>query len=137
MKVPRWVSRMLLKTAVRMKHWEHSNNQPKPSETQKVALSICRKLIKDDTSVLLIAPKSNKKYIENERLDIFIVIDGDEISIINHVYNYVIKLSYRDNIRINHFFDHETEQRRNEYEQVIKSRIEYSLHTILDKLESA
>ena len=137
MKIPRWVSRMLLKTAVRMKHWEHSNNEPKPSETQKVALSICRKLIKDDTSVLLIAPKSNKKYIENERLDIFIVIDGDEISIINHVYNYVIKLSYRDNIRINHFFDHETEQRRNEYEQVIKSRIEYSLHTILDKLESA
>jgi hypothetical protein len=136
MKLPRWVSRLLLKTAVKMKHWEHSTNQPKPSETQKVALSICRKLIKDETSVLLIAPKSNKKYIENERLDIFIVIDGDEISIINHVYNYIIKLSYRDNIRINHFFDHETEVRRNEYEQVIKNRIEYSLHTILDKLES-
>ena len=95
MKVPRWVSRVLLRTAIRMKHWEQSNNSPKPSETQKVALSICRKLIKDDTSVLLIAPKSNKKYIENERLDIFIVIDGDEISIINHVYNYVIKLSYK------------------------------------------
>jgi hypothetical protein len=134
MKVPRWISRALLKTAVKIKHWEHSTNQPKPSETQKVALSICRKLIKDETSVLLIAPKSNKKYIENEKFDIFIVIDGDEISIINHVYNYIIKLSYRDNIRINHFFDHETEVRRNEYEQVIKNRIEYSLHTILDKI---
>ena len=136
MKVPRWGSRILLKSAVKLKHWEHSNNQPKPSETQKVALSICRKLIKDETSVLLIAPKSNKKYIENERLDIFIVIDGDEISIINHVYNYIIKLSYRDNIRINHFFDYETEVRRNEYEQVIKNRIEYSLHTILDKIDN-
>jgi len=134
MKAPRWFSRVLLKTAVKIKHWEHSTNQPKPSETQKVALSICRKLIKDETSVLLIAPKSNKKYIENEKFDIFIVIDGDEISIINHVYNYIIKLSYRDNIRINHFFDHETEVRRNEYEQVIKNRIEYSLHTILDKI---
>ena len=136
MKVPRWISRVLLKTAVKLKHWEHSTNQPILSETQKVALSICRKLIKDETSVLLIAPKSNKKYIENERLDIFIVIDGDEVSIINHVYNYIIKLSYRDNIRINHFFDHETEIRRNEYEQVIKNRIEYSLHTILDKIEN-
>jgi hypothetical protein len=134
MKVPRWISRVFLKTAIKMEHWEQKNNQNHPTETQKVALSICRKLIKDETSVLLIAPKSNKKYIENERLDIFIVIDGDEISIINHVYNYIIKLSFRDNMRINHFFDHETEIRRNDYEQTIKNRIEYSLHTILDKI---
>jgi hypothetical protein len=136
MKVPRWASRVLLKTSIKLKNWEQTSSQNHPTETQKVALSICRKLIKDETSVLLIAPKSNKKYIENERLDIFIVIDGDEISIINHVYNYIIKLSFRDNMRINHFFDHETEIRRNDYEQTIKNRIEYSLHTILDKLES-
>jgi hypothetical protein len=74
MKVPRWISRVFLKTAIKMEHWEQKNNQNHPTETQKVALSICRKLIKDETSVLLIAPKSNKKYIENERLDIFIVI---------------------------------------------------------------
>lgn len=134
MKLPRWVSRVLLKTTLKIGHWEQTNNQTKPSETQKIALRICRKLIKDETSVLLIAPKSNKKYIENERLDIFIVIDGDEISIINHVYNYIIKISYRDNIRINHFFDYETERRRNDYEQTIKNRIEYSLHSILNKL---
>ena len=102
---------------------------------QKVCLSICRKLIKNPESSFLIAPISGKKYIKNDKMGIFIVMLDQHINITNHTYNYSVFISPRDWQRIIYFFDHETELRKNKYEEQIKSQITHSLDRMLDDLK--
>jgi hypothetical protein len=102
---------------------------------QKMCLSICRKLIKNHESSFLIAPISGKKYIKNEKLGIFIVMIDQHINITNHTYNYSVFISPRDWQRIVYFFEHETETRKNQYEDEIKSQITHSLDRMLEDLK--
>ena len=96
---------------------------------------ICRKLIHSQNSDLLIAPISRKKYIKNEKLGIFIVMVDQHINITNHTYNYSVFISPRDWQRIVYFFEHETETRKNQYEDEIKSQITHSLDRMLEDLK--
>lgn len=102
-------------------------------EYQKVCLSICRKLITKPDSKFLIAPISGKKYIKNERLGLFVIMHEQHINVTNHTYNYSVFVCNRDWERITFLFDTETERRRLEYENEIKSQITHSLKNILDR----
>jgi len=104
---------------------------------QKVCLSICRKLITHQDSVFLIAPISGKKYIKNDKLDIFIIMNERHINVTNHIYNYSVFVSERDWQRITYLFNLTTEKRKQEYEDTIKSQITHSLHSILDKINNS
>lgn len=106
-------------------------------EYQKVCLSICRKLITHEDSVFLIAPISGKKYIKNDKLDLFVVMNERHINVTNHTYNYSVFISERDYQRITYLFDQNTEKRKQEYEKKIKSQITHSLHSILDKINNS
>jgi hypothetical protein len=59
-------------------------------ENEKTSASICRKLINHQDSKFLIAPLSQKRYIKNETLQMFVVLQDDRINITNHIYNYDI-----------------------------------------------
>jgi hypothetical protein len=104
---------------------------------QKVCLSICRKLITHQDSVFLIAPISGKKYIKNDKLDIFIIMNERHINVTNHIYNYSVFVSERDWQRITYLFNLTTAKRKQEYEDTIKSQITHSLHSILDKINNS
>jgi hypothetical protein len=110
------------------------------SELSKVNTSqcsfICRKLIHDKNSELLIAPISNKMYIKNHELGIFITKDGNEVTITNHTYSYFIKLSPNQSDKLNTFFLREMEIRAKEMEKELEGQIKHSLDKIFTTINS-
>ncbi len=85
---------------------------------EKTCFMICLKVIKHPSTKFMIAPMSNKRYMENKELDIFVTMDYKRVDLTNHVYHYSVKLSNRDWERITQIFDMETEKRRLNYEDV-------------------
>jgi len=103
----------------------------KLTENDKICKAICYKLIKHSSSKFLIAPRSGKRYIKNDVLNIFLILDDRKITITNHVYHYDVTLPERDFERISRMYDDTTELIRETYESDMMSQIVYSLSTIL------
>ena len=97
---------------------------------EKTAFKICVKLISDKDSDFMIAPMSQKRYIINEKLNLFVLLDWGRVEITNHVFHYDVKLSTRDNERITYLYDMETEKRRNKTEVMVKSNIKNTLDKV-------
>ena len=110
------------------------------SELSKVNTSqctfICRKLIHDKNSELLIAPISEKMYIKNQELGIFITKDGHEVTITNHTYSYFIKLRANQSEKLNNFFFKEMEIRAKIMERELEGQIKHSLDKIFTTIIS-
>ena len=103
-------------------------------EYRRTCLAICRNLIKRPDTQLLVTTISGKRYIRNEQLGMFVVLQERHINIVNHVYNYSVFLSLREWERLMYVYDHENERRRLDYEEKMKSQIDHSLHKILETL---
>ena len=105
------------------------------SEYEKDCIAICKKLIHKEDTVLLLTPISNKRYIRNEELQIFVILEGHNVKVINHVYSYMVFLDQKpwDNIILT--FDTEVEKRREEFEKEITSNIKHSLQNILQNIQ--
>lgn len=134
-----WVKRFFKRTYVQWQiksryKWLQDNR--KMSEAESVCLSICRSMISHPDSKFLIAPLSMKRYIKNELLGVFVILDDRTVSITNHVYHYDVKISQRDWDRICSMYDGKTEKIRNEYEDEIMAQIQHSLRNIKDKIEN-
>ena len=106
----------------------------KKSEYERDCISICRKLISKENTVLLLTPISNKRYIRNEELQIFVILEGSSVKVINHVYSYMVFLDEKPWNNIVHIFDTEVEKRRDEFETEITSNIKHSLQNILQNI---
>ena len=134
----KWLRRKVKKLKLRVYLWERSTNWLKTPEDlvgyEKTCTAICRKLITHKNSKYTIAPLSEKRYIINKDLDIFVVIVDNRVEITNHVYHYIIKLSEKDITKLKKQFDNKVEQIRLDYESEIKSQINNTLSTILDKV---
>jgi hypothetical protein len=59
--------------------------EEQPTSYEKTCFQICLKAIKHTDSKFMIAPKSEKRYIENKPMDLFITID--EVGLINYNMN--------------------------------------------------
>jgi len=101
---------------------------------EKTAFKICVKLISDKDSDFMIAPMSQKRFIINEKLNLFIIIDYGRVEITNHVFHYDVRLSNRDYERITYLYDTETEKRRMKTEITIKSNIKNTLEKVYDAI---
>ena len=101
---------------------------------EKTAFKICLKLISDKDSDFMIAPMSQKRFIINEKLNLFIIIDYGRVEITNHVFHYDVRLSNRDYERITYLYDTETEKRRSNTEMTIKSNIKNTLEKVYDAI---
>jgi hypothetical protein len=101
---------------------------------EKTAFKICVKLISDKNSDFMIAPMSQKRFIINEKLNLFIIIDYGRVEITNHVFHYDVRLSNRDYERITYLYDTETEKRRIKTEMTIKSNIKSTLEKVYDAI---
>ena len=101
---------------------------------EKTAFKICVKLISDKDSDFMIAPMSQKRFIINEKLNLFILIDYGRVEITNHVFHYDVRLSKRDYERITYLYDTETEKRRMNTEVTIKSNIKNTLEKVYEAI---
>jgi hypothetical protein len=104
------------------------------SEYERDCISICKKLIGKEETVLLLTPISNKRYIRNEEHQIFVILEGNNVKVINHVYSYTVFLEKNCWESLVSMFDNEVEKRREIFEKEITSNIKHSLQNILHSI---
>lgn len=98
-------------------------------------IGICRKMLDQKDTVLLIAPISSKRYMKNERYGIYVIFHGRTVEVINHVYNYTVPLDDKTWDLMIEDFNYELEERRKEFEGEISRNIKHSLKTILKSMD--
>lgn len=128
----RLYKRIKVKMASRIRGTMPTNEEIEPYE--KTAFKICVKVISHPSSDFMIAPLSNKRFIINQELNLFIIIDFGRVEITNHVFHYDVKLSRRDFERITYLYDNETEKRRTDVEVEVKGNIQNSLTKVYAKI---
>ena len=101
------------------------------SEYDRDCISICKKLIGKEDTILLLTPISGKRYIRNEEHQIFVILEGFNVKVINHVYSYTVFLEKNSWENLLNMFDGEVERRREIFEKEITSNIKHSLQNIL------
>lgn len=129
-----YLKRMIQKTYIEI-HRKTSLPQDPKSPYYSECISICRKLLDQKDTILLIAPISSKRYIKNERYGIYVIFYGGTIEVINHVYNYTIKIDQKNWDLMIDDFNYELEERRMEFEGEINKNIKHSLRSILKSIE--
>jgi hypothetical protein len=107
----------------------------KQSEYELDCLKICKKLIQRSDSTLLLTPLSNKRYIKNDSMGIFITIEGNLIKVINHKYSYVVPMSDKSIKDVTDVFNSTVEKQRKKMEDEISSNIKHSLRDISVNLD--
>ena len=135
----KFIKRITKRIYVKWLIWNRNSatkEDKKVSETQKMCMSIARSLITHPESKFLTAPISGKRYIKNEELDLFCILDHGTISITNHVYHYDVVVNDRNWERLSKMYDGKVETIRQEYEDQIMSQISHSLENIIKKVKS-
>ena len=112
-----------------------STQRLKKSAYERDCITICKKLIAKEETTLMLTPISNKRYIRNEELQIFVILDSYSVKVINHVYSYTIFLEDMSWNSIVALFDEEIESRRQKFELEITSNIKHSLQNILENIK--
>lgn len=98
------------------------------------SFAICRRLISKRETTLLISPISGKRYIKSDDNQLFIIIEGHQLTIVNHQYSYNIDIQGKSYERIAQIFDAEVEKRREKMEAEIRSNVKHSLSNIYKNL---
>lgn len=133
--IKRFFKRLYVKLVILNRKYSHEGSQP-ISQTQKMCMSITRKLIGHPNSKFDIAPKSRKRYVTNSEVDLFIILDNRGISITNHVYHYDVILNDRNWYKIIKMYDAKVEELTQKVEDQVMSQIEHSLDNILKKVNT-
>jgi hypothetical protein len=133
-----WLRRQTKRMKVHFRKWNRNHKVFKAPEVvngyEPISCAIVRKMIVHPDSKFTIAPLSEKRYIVNKSVDIFVIIEDSKVEITNHVYHYVVTLGERDMNKIKKLYDQKVEDERLAYEEQIKSQIKNTLHTIYDKI---
>ena len=93
-------------------------------------------MISHKSSQFLLAPISMKRFIKNDELGIFIVLNSGRIKITNSVYHYDILLPEREWDRLCYIYDNKTESIRETMEETVFNKINSSLNTILKDIKN-
>jgi len=105
------------------------------TEEEKFCVEITKKLIEREDSVLTLAPLSQKRFIKNDELSMFIMIENRVINIINHIYSYTLVIEDDDSYQeILSNFDNKLDSIRLSLETEFRSNIQSSLKNILDSI---
>jgi hypothetical protein len=98
-------------------------------KAERDAMIIFNALVRHPESELLIHPSGEKFYVKSEELGIFVTVSGNEseISIINHVYGYNVRIGSRVLKNVSKTFTTEVEKRRVQMEQEYMENIQHSL----------
>ena len=134
MNISHLVKRVKQKTYFKFKRTFDPSFMAQVDKQQTSAYLICKRLIEKEGTTLLMAPLSGKRYIKQEDGDLFVIISGDNIQIINHVYSYIIPMTGRTLKKTVDAFDNKLESNRENLEFEVKSNIQKSLNQINHEL---
>lgn len=129
--------RIFQSLAIKWLRFFENKETREPSAYEKECIAVCKALINHEDSVLLISPISGKRYIKSEDDQIFIIIEDNQITIVNHNYSYNIDIWGNALDRISNMFDVEVEKRRDTMESEIRSNVKHSLSNIYKNLTHA
>jgi hypothetical protein len=104
------------------------------SAHSKECFSICQKLISNPESELIVSPLTSKRYIKNDVSNIFVIIQGRTVQIINHIYSYSIHLDEKTYEKVMITFNNEQEKRCIKLESEVEVNIKHSLKNIINNL---
>lgn len=104
------------------------------SSGERDASAIFRKLLKDPESEVLTSPLSGKYYLKSADKDMLLVLGNGNLSIVNHVYGYDVRLSQKTEKSLTDTFLNEVENRRKKMEEEYTKNVQHSLKTIIEKL---
>jgi hypothetical protein len=108
------------------------SRQDELSDSQKAGVKIFERALTVKDADLLLAPLSDTIYIEVD--DIFLILDGRQLKIINGKYQYDIYLPEKVNQKLYSSFKKVLEKRRKQMEYKIITKTNRSLNNILDDL---
>lgn len=134
--IKRFLKRRYAKIQLSIRRTHVIKTYQEESGHEQKAKAIFRKLIKSETSKFTIAPLSEKRYIVNKKLGVFIILDDTKLEITNHVYHYELKLPYSDALKLRKLFNDRLEKDTQEYESEIRANIQSSLNVLLDKIQN-
>jgi len=129
-KFKRWIQSIVIKSIKSIDY-----GREKRSAYELDCLKICKKLINRSDSTLLLTPISNKRYIKNDSLQVFVTIDGSLVNVINHKYSYTVPMSDRSLKEVTDLFNNTVEEQRAKMEAEITSNIKHSLKDISISLD--
>lgn len=132
--LPHKLKRFIQKQGIKLHKLSDPTRMVK-SQHERQCVEICKKLIPLEHTTLLITPLSAKRYIRNDELDIYVIIEGRHVNIINHVYSYSLVIEGKGMDVITNLFNAELETRRQKFEREITSNIKHSLKTISDNIK--
>ena len=130
-KARRFVQKLALIT---LKAAKNKTTAQDKSEYERECISVCKALIHKEASVLLLSPISGKRYIKSHDEQLFIIIESNLITIVNHQYSYNINIWGKPLETIIRMFDIEVEKRREAMEMEIRSNVKHSLANIFKNL---
>jgi hypothetical protein len=110
---------------------------PKPpiTDEEKFCLEITKKLIFKENSILTLAPLSQKRFIKNDELQMFIMIENRVINIINHIYSYTLVIEDFDAYQeVINQFDDKLDSIRISLETEFRTNVQSSLKNILESV---
>ena len=93
-RIKRFLSRLKLKFYI----WSKKSSNIIPTyqneilSYEKTCFKICLKIIQHKDTEFMIAPMSDKRYLKNDDMKIFITMTDHRVEITNHVYNYNVNL---------------------------------------------
>lgn len=122
----------------RFTSWLHSglekrfSPQEDLSDSQKAGIKIFERSLTVKDVELLLAPLSDTIYIEVD--DIFIILEGRQLKIINGKYQYDIHLPERDTAKLYTSFKKALEKRRKQMEFKIITKTNRSLNNIFEDI---
>ena len=104
----------------------------KIDKAERDVMIIFNTLVRHNESELLMHPSGDKFYLKSPKMGIFLTISGNlsEISIINHIYGYNVKVGPRVLKNITNAFTQEVEKRRLQMEKEYNENIQHSLSNL-------
>lgn len=130
------IRRFLQKEIIKSRRNMSKNDYIPKSQDEKEAILICKGLIRNKRSELLLCPKTWERYVINEKLEMDIIINDSSIDIVNHTYHYNIAICQKTHSIILNIFDGYVEKRREELKKRIFSNVKHSLNTIFVKVKT-
>lgn len=128
------LKRFIQKVGIKSTRMMNPINSEPLSTSEREALIIFRKLLGDPDSELLTSPLSGKFYLRSPDRGMLLVLGVGNLSIVNHVYGYDVRLSQKSEKMLIDVFLNEVENRRKKMEEEYNKNIQHSLKTIIENL---
>jgi hypothetical protein len=118
-----------------LKRIKYSKYNKYLERNEREILFICRNLLKDPKTLIFYSNKNTKRYVVDWRKNLFFILEGYKVKIVNHVYSYDLVVSESTMVKIEKLIDNDNENRISNIEFNINENIKHSLVHMCNKLK--